>query len=325
MSSEKNRNFSAVAEERIETTGPEIFLETISPPFSRCAGHAMTSARMLLSSRHLRAKKHFGQNFLDGPGTGRRLVRKSGLGETDIVLEIGAGVGALTVALAERVRHVVAVERDPNLLEPLCEELSAANVSNVDIIVADILKLDLSRIARGLGGRIAVAGNLPYNISSQVLVRLVEARPWVDRAVLMFQKELAERLLSPPGRKSYGRLTVMLNYCADIRKIVELKAEAFFPKPKIDSMVLEIRFREARPAAADEPLLFRLIGAAFGQRRKMLRNALAGGRLAVEASVVAEAMAAAEISGQRRAETLSVAEYVRLCNEIAGAGNNRQA
>jgi 16S rRNA (adenine1518-N6/adenine1519-N6)-dimethyltransferase len=280
----------------------------------------MTSARILLSTWRLRAKKHFGQNFLDGPDAGRALVSRCGIGGTDTVVEIGAGLGALTVALAERARRVIAVERDLALLGALRGEILRRGLSNVDILAADILKLDLARISRRLGGRITVAGNLPYNISSQVLVRLVAERASVDRAFLMFQKELAQRILSPPGRKSYGRLTVMVNYCADVRKVHELKAGAFFPKPKIDSVVLEIRFREPMPEAAkDEPFLFALIGAAFGQRRKMLRNALGGGRIAMKEEAVAEGLRAAGISEERRAETLSVVEFVRLSNAIIGA------
>jgi 16S rRNA (adenine1518-N6/adenine1519-N6)-dimethyltransferase len=287
----------------------------------------MTSARTLLSAWRLRAKKHFGQNFLDGPDAGRALVSRCGIGDHETVVEIGAGFGALTVALAERARRVIAVERDPALIGALRAEILARGISNVDILAADILKLDLPRMARHLGGRITVAGNLPYNISSQVLVQLVGARASVDRAFLMFQKELAERILSPPGRKSYGRLTVMVNYCADVRKVHELKAAAFFPRPKIDSVVLGIRFREPKPEpATDEAFLFSLIAAAFGQRRKMLRNALGGGRIGVGEEILSAGLSAAGISGERRAETLSVAEYVALGNAITamvGAGDER--
>jgi 16S rRNA (adenine1518-N6/adenine1519-N6)-dimethyltransferase len=282
----------------------------------------MTSARTLLASANLRAKKHLGQNFLNSPKTGRDLVSRSEIDEAETIVEIGAGLGAMTLPLAEAACRVIAVERDVHLLPVLQKEIRSHRRSNVHLIGADILKLDIARIARKFETRLTVAGNLPYNISSQVLVQLVEARAFVDRAVLMFQKELAARILSPPGRKTYGRLTVMVRYCADVRKVCDLKADAFFPRPKIDSTVLEIRFREPRPEAADdERLLFRLIAAAFGQRRKMLRNALAGGRLAIDSQILAEGLNAAGISGGRRAETLSVAEFVRLSNAVTGRLN----
>ena len=273
----------------------------------------MTSARTLLKAWNLHAKKQLGQHFLNMPETGRKLASLSGVGENDCVLEIGAGLGALTIPLAERAGRVIAVERDPQLVGLLQTEIRAAGMDNVDILAADILPIDVAKIAQARGGRLTVAGNLPYNISSQVLVRLVEARGSLDRAVLMFQKELAERILSPPGRKTYGRLTVMINYCADVLKLQELKSTAFYPKPKIDSAVIEIRFRPPFPVpAVDEKALFRLVRAAFGQRRKMLRNALAAG--GVDAKALSDAFAAAEISGDRRAETLSVEEFVRLSN-----------
>jgi 16S rRNA (adenine1518-N6/adenine1519-N6)-dimethyltransferase len=277
----------------------------------------MTSARNLLAAWNIRAKKRLGQNFLNRSETGEMLVSRGGFGKNDTVVEIGAGLGALTLPLAEAVYRVVAVEKDLQLLPVLRDRILSRGISNVTVVAADILKLDLSRIARASGAPITVAGNLPYHISSQVLVQLVAARQDVDRAVLMFQKELAERILSPPGRKTYGRLTVVVRYCADARKLVDLSAGLFFPKPKIDSTVLEIRFRRPQPEPAeDEAFFFNLVGAAFGQRRKMLRNALAGGRLALDPEQVVEGLQAAGIAGERRAETLSVAEFVRLSNTI---------
>lgn len=273
----------------------------------------MTSARTLLKAWHLHAKKQFGQHFLSSAETGRKLAALSGIGKNDRVLEIGAGLGALTIPLAERAGRIVAVERDPQLVGLLQTEIRAAGLDNVDILAADILAMDVAKIAQALGGRICVAGNLPYNISSQVLIRLVDARNFLDRAVLMFQKELADRILSPPGRKTYGRLTVMVNYCADVLKLQELKSAAFYPKPKIDSAVIEIRFRPPSPIpAADEKALFRLVRAAFGQRRKMLRNALSAGGF--DPKALSDAFSATGISGDRRAETLSVEEFVRFSN-----------
>jgi 16S rRNA (adenine1518-N6/adenine1519-N6)-dimethyltransferase len=181
----------------------------------------------------------------------------------------------------------------------------------------DILKIDLQELAQNMRRKFVVMGSLPYNISSQVLVRLVAARDVVSRAVLMFQKELAERITAQPGCKEYGRITVMLRYCSDISKIADVKASLFFPKPKIDSEVLEFRFKSPlKPSANDEVFLFRVIKAAFGNRRKTLKNALAASELNIDAATAATILKRSKIDPIRRAETLSVEEFVMLSNNL---------
>jgi 16S rRNA (adenine1518-N6/adenine1519-N6)-dimethyltransferase len=161
-------------------------------------------------------------------------------------------------------------------------------------------------------------GNLPYNISSQVLIQLIEARDHVNRSILMFQKELARRITASPGNKDYGRLTVMLSYCAEIKSIATIASSLFYPAPKIDSEVVEINFDISRAYPPhDETMLFQVIKAAFGNRRKTLKNALSASGLQIEPQIAQQALAAAGIDPVRRAETLEAAEFVDLQISLA--------
>jgi 16S rRNA (adenine1518-N6/adenine1519-N6)-dimethyltransferase len=275
----------------------------------------MTSPRTLLSAWNLHPKKQLGQNFLAEPSTAAMIIERAGITPEDTVLEIGSGLGALTIPAAVRASRVIAVETDRQIAGLLKTELLAAGVDNVDIVRDSILKVDIARLAAAEKRRIVVIGNLPYNISSQILVHLINARAMVSRAVVMFQKELAERLLAVPGNKVYGRITVLLAYCAEIKTVATIKARMFYPRPKVDSEVLEICFREAidRPAD-DEAYLFQVIKAAFGKRRKTMKNALRQSQLGIDGPTAEKALAAVAIDPVRRAETLNVDEFVRLSN-----------
>jgi len=273
----------------------------------------MTNPRTLLRAWNIRARKQLGQNFLADAATAAMIVARARLNAGDVVVEIGAGLGALTIPLAGQVRRVVAVEKDLRLAGLLRTELLAANIDNVDILPEDFLRMDLTALARETAGPVVVCGNLPYNVSSQILVKLIESRHAVSRAVLMFQKELAERLLAAPGGKSYGRITAMLRYCAETRALATVKASGFHPRPKVDSQVLEVRFRPlSDDTAHDEQLLFRVVKAAFANRRKTLKNALTAGGLEISAETASQVLGRAGIDARRRAETLSPAEFVAL-------------
>ncbi len=277
----------------------------------------MTSPRALLSAHNIRPKKYFGQNFLADPNIAQMIVERSEIGPNDVVLEVGAGLGALTIPVALKARKVFAIEKDRHIIGILRVEMIANRLSNVEIIEKDFLKLDLKAMLKTSGQKVIVMGNLPYNISSQVLVRLVSFRKMVSRAVLMFQKEMAQRITASPGSKAYGRLTVMLKYCSDIKKIADINAPSFYPKPKVDSEVLEIRFkREPEYLADDETFLYRVVKAAFGNRRKTLKNALFSSNLGIEANHAKVVLERSEIDPMRRAETLNIEEFVRLSNNI---------
>ncbi|MBW1693054.1 MAG: ribosomal RNA small subunit methyltransferase A [Deltaproteobacteria bacterium] len=278
----------------------------------------MTSPRALLSAHNIRPKKHFGQNFLADPNIAGMIVERSEILPDDVVLEIGAGLGALTIPVALKARKVFAIEKDRHIIGILRVEMIANRLSNVEIIEKDFLKLDLKAMLKTNGQKIIAMGNLPYNISSQVLVRLVSFRKMVSRAVLMFQKEMAQRITASPGCKAYGRLTVMMKYCSDIKKIADINASSFYPKPKVDSEVLEIRFkRKPEYLADDETFLYRVVKAAFGNRRKTLKNALFASNLGIEANHAKVVLERSEIDPMRRAETLDIEEFVRLSNNIA--------
>jgi 16S rRNA (adenine1518-N6/adenine1519-N6)-dimethyltransferase len=277
----------------------------------------MTSPANLLKAWNIRARKELGQNFLKDITIAGGIVDLAGVGPRDVVVEIGAGLGVMTVVLGRRAQQVIAVEKDRALVPLLRSELLAQALTQVRILEEDILKVDLVEIAEGKSSQLIVLGNLPYNISSQVVVRLIRQRQVVKRAVLMFQKELAQRLCAAPGSKTYGRLSVLLQYCAEIKYLREIRAEQFHPKPNVDSAVIGITFKPGiAPAAVDEALFARVVQAAFGQRRKTLRNALAGGFLPLNHKESAALLGASGIDPRRRAETLSVAEFVALSNRI---------
>lgn len=249
----------------------------------------------------------------------QRIVDQARLAPHDVVLEIGSGLGVVTVAAARQVHKLIAVEKDRNLVPLLRAELLVHGFNHVRIVEQDILKTSLETFANESGARpLVVIGNLPYNISSQVVVKLIEQRRYVDRAVLMFQKELADRLCAGPGTKAYGRLSVRLQYCADISLLLNVAATQFHPRPKVDSAVLGVNFKTyIDHAVTDEDLFARVVQAAFGQRRKNLRNALSGGLLPLDKALAERLLEIAEIDPRRRAETLSVDAFVTLTNYIA--------
>ncbi len=275
----------------------------------------MIPARQLLRSQGLRARKRLGQNFLTSPLIAGQIIDRAAIAPGDAVLEIGAGLGALTVPAARLARRVIAVDKDPRILELLRPELAARRITNVELIEADFLRWPFENYLSDESAPVVVIGNLPYNISSQVIVRLIENRKFFRRAILMLQCEMADRLLAPPGGRDYGRLSVMLQYCADLQKVIAVDAVHFFPRPQVNSVVIEALFYSQPTFPADnEQLLMQVVKAAFGQRRKTLRNALRAGFPDLAPNGVDEWLSAAAIEARRRAETLKVNEFVRLSN-----------
>jgi len=273
----------------------------------------MTTPKTLLRAWELKPKKRLGQSFLSDPSIAAAITAKSGLSEQDVVLEIGAGLGALTIPLARSVKKLYAVEKDHQLIDLLKTELLAHNISNCEIVAGDVLQIDLGRFTASADRKITVIGNLPYNISSQVLIKLIQARHDFNRAIFMFQKELAQRIAARPGGREYGRITAMLRYCAAIRPLLNVRASAFYPQPKIDSAVIEIEFKPTTVYGPhDEAMLFAVIKAAFGNRRKTLKNALAASGLPIDSQTARQALSATGIDHSRRAETLEPGEFVTL-------------
>jgi len=278
----------------------------------------MTSPRILLKAWNLRPKKHLGQNFLLNQALADKIVERADLTPQDHVLEIGCGLGAITLPAARQAAQVVAVDKDPQLLDLLRNELAAQGLSNVQLVNQDILTFDF-RDYFGPGMPPAVViGNLPYNISSQIIVHLIASRLYIRTALLMLQKEMAQRLIASPGGKDYGRLSVMLQYCADVTVVADARASLFYPRPKVDSQVIRVVFKEKiSDPAQDERLLARVVKAGFSKRRKTLRNAMAGNILNADHALVEKWLGQADIDSRRRAETLTVEEFVRLANRIS--------
>jgi 16S rRNA (adenine1518-N6/adenine1519-N6)-dimethyltransferase len=269
----------------------------------------MRSPAQTLRRYGLRPKKSWGQCFLHDPAVLRRIVDHAGVEPGDTVVEIGAGLGTLTVLLAERAARVHAVEKDRDLVTVLRGELS--DVDNVEVVERNALGLDFAAFA----GPVQVVGNLPYNIASPLLFHILASRRAIRAATLMLQREVAERLVAPPGRRAYGVPSVLCQQAADVRLCFGVSRGAFVPAPRVDSAVVRLRMLEEPRAPCDDDLFRVVVKAAFGARRKTLRNAL-GARLSGDA--VHDALQAAGIDGGRRGETLTVEEFGRLTRALQG-------
>ncbi|MGE0550643.1 MAG: 16S rRNA (adenine(1518)-N(6)/adenine(1519)-N(6))-dimethyltransferase RsmA [Kofleriaceae bacterium] len=282
-------------------------------------------ARILLERYGLRAKKSFGQNFLISERAFRAIVDATVRTDADWIIEIGAGLGTLTARLAERVSEgkVIALEHDPDMVEVLKAELSG--VDNVEIEKVDALRYDLKMAAKWRGDAITVCGNLPYHIAAPLLFKVIEAREVVQRAVVMIQKEMADRIVAPPGGKDYGAIGVMLRTYADISIVAKVGAGSFVPPPKIDSTVIRvIPLAGAKPRVpiSDDKHYSTVVHAAFGQRRKTLRNAL---RAVFAVEAVDDALATTKIDGMRRGETLDIPEFGALADALLANGGRDRA
>jgi 16S rRNA (adenine1518-N6/adenine1519-N6)-dimethyltransferase len=263
--------------------------------------------REVIRRHDLRAKKSLGQNFLLDFNLIARIARAAGPLEGIEVVEIGPGPGGLTRALlAQGARRVIAIERDQRALAAL-DEIAQRHPGRLEIVAADALKIDARGLVESAPAR--VVANLPYNIASALLVSWLSVEPWppwYDRLVLMFQREVAERIVALPGQKAYGRLSVLTGWRAEARILFDVAPRAFVPPPKVTSSVVRLVPR-AHPLPCDRRALERVTQAAFGQRRKMLRQSLKS--LGIDPSAL---LAAADIAPTARAEDIPVAGFVAL-------------
>jgi 16S rRNA (adenine1518-N6/adenine1519-N6)-dimethyltransferase len=267
------------------------------------------------------ARKRFGQHFLEAAWADK-VVRAIDPQPDDTILEIGPGRGAITGRLAARARHVVAFEIDRDLVS----DLRATQPANVTIIEGDFLDVTgpriASAIARGDGtGLVRAAGNLPYNVASPILFKLIElvdAGVPIADATVMLQREVADRLLAPPSTKEYGVLTVLIGHRARVERVLQLPPGAFRPPPKVQSSVVRLVFHAPEPAVASEAVFAAMTQAMFSRRRKTLGNALLA-YAAPSALTPVSALARAGIDPARRPETLTVPEIARLADAYASA------
>jgi 16S rRNA (adenine1518-N6/adenine1519-N6)-dimethyltransferase len=261
--------------------------------------------RQVLARHGVTPKKSLGQNFVVDPNTIRKIVELAGVSSDDRVLEIGAGAGSLTLGLAAVAGQVTAVEVDPRLLPVLMDTLG--RVENVQLVAGDALKLPLESLEAG-----ALVANLPYNVATPLVLRVLREAPGVQRLTVMTQREAGDRLSAGPGSKAYGHVSVMVEYFGEARVVSSVSRRAFYPIPNVDSVVVRIdRKQEALPEHRE--WLFAVIRAGFSQRRKTLRNALASvaGVDAAEAAI-----AETGIGATTRAEELRLEDFLALSQAL---------
>ena len=273
----------------------------------------MTLPSQLLRTEDIFPRKDFGQNFLSCEQTAQMIIRRAGIDEDDTVLEIGSGLGALTIEASRRAKKVYGIEKDKRLIDLLKGEIADSGQSNIEIVNKDILKLNIEEFIPEQRKKLVIIGNLPYNISSQILFKLVEKRELIKRAYLMFQLELANRITALPGTKDYSRLSAVMQYCSDVKPVADIKPHLFFPKPQVQSRVIEVSFFDSPARSREkEKFLFTVIKAAFSKRRKTLKNSIAGNDLSINREEAETILTAAEIDPVRRGETVTVEEFKSL-------------
>ncbi len=270
----------------------------------------MTSPQNLLRKYRIRPLKSRGQNFLINPRVGETIVQKAAFKSEDVVVEIGTGLGIITLPMAAEVKRLITFEIDPRLIAVLQEEYTLP--PTMEIVHQDILEVDFAALERKYRQKLRIIGNLPYYISSPILFKIWENRSSFKNAFFMLQKEVAERILAPCGSKKYGILTVLFNYCAAIEKVMTVPASQFYPRPEVDSLVIAIHFHPPDIVAIDESHFKNLVKVAFQKRRKTLQNALTGPNF--PPALIKNVLEILRINGQRRAETLEVQDFVRLSN-----------
>lgn len=270
----------------------------------------------VLQKHHFQFRKKFGQNFLIDPHVLDKIVEAAQVTEDDFILEVGPGIGTLTQYLCERARHVLAVEIDKDLIPILQQTLSPYD--NVDVIQGDILKQDIPHIAEvyNEGKPIKVVANLPYYITTPIIMELFESHVPLANVTVMVQKEVADRMKAKPGSKDCGALSLAVQYYAEPYIAAFVPPNCFMPRPNVGSAVIRLDCRSRVPVSVqDERLMFRLIRAAFNQRRKTLQNAIANsGELSFSKAEAAEAIATAGLDASIRGEKLGLPEFARLAD-----------
>ncbi len=276
----------------------------------------MTLPSQLLRKKDIFPRKDFGQNFLSCEQTAKMIVKRAGIDKDDTVLEIGSGLGALTIEASRRAKKVYGIEKDSRLVDLLKEEIAESGQNNIEIVNKDIIKLNIDEFVPEQRKKLVIIGNLPYNISSQILFKLVGEREFIKRAYLMFQLELANRITASPGTKDYSRLSAVMQYCAEVKPVADIKPHLFFPKPQVQSRVVEVIFFDSPACSREkEKFLFTVIKAAFSKRRKTLKNSLAGNDLSISREEAEAILTAAEIDPVRRGETVTVEEFKSLARQ----------
>lgn len=315
---------------------PKIFISPVLMKFYS-GGHRLKEVaspvvvRDLLSRNKLSCRKSLGQNFLIDSNIINKIIEAADLSAGDLVVEIGPGLGALTARIARSAGKVLAVEVDRGLLPVLAEVVEGAG--DVEIIHGNALEIDFdSLVQKKTGGRFGrgsgkykLIANLPYYITSPLLINILQERYNLSRMVVMVQSEVAARLAAAPGTKDYGVLSVAVQYFTDVKVLFRVPRTVFFPSPAVDSAVVRLLVRPPLDPVQDEKTFFKVVRAAFGKRRKTLLNSLADSGFGIEKEVWRAVLESSAIDPGRRGETLCLAEFARLTGclqEIQGCLDN---
>lgn len=273
----------------------------------------------VLQKYNFNFQKKFGQNFLIDTGVLEKIIREADITSNDCVLEIGPGIGTMTQYLCENARQVIAVEIDKTLIPILGDTLSAYD--NVQVINEDILKVDINEICEKYndGRPIKVVANLPYYITTPIIMGLFESHVPLDSITIMVQKEVADRMQCGPGTKDYGALSLAVQYYSDPEIVANVPPNCFMPRPNVGSAVIKLkRFSEPPVDVNDEKYMFKLIRASFNQRRKTMVNGLMSGGLGLTKEQIADALEKMGLSPTIRGEALTLAQFAELANLLNG-------
>jgi 16S rRNA (adenine1518-N6/adenine1519-N6)-dimethyltransferase len=276
----------------------------------------ISQIRDILRENGLKANRKLGQNFLIDKNIVNKILAFANIQKQDIVLEIGAGLGNATSELAKTAKKVIAVEFDKGLCRVAAQRLKG--LENIEFICQDILKFDFKASFAGQGG-IKVIGNLPYCITTPILEQLVDNRAVIRDALVMVQREFADRMLAKPGSKAYGSLACFVGFYTEAEFMSAVKRTSFYPEPEVDSALVRLRPRQAPPVAVkEEDLFFKIIRLTFNQRRKTVLSTMAGkNALGLTREFVRTALEKAAVPADSRPETLGMEEFARIANELS--------
>lgn len=276
----------------------------------------------ILHKYKIQANKSLGQNFLIDNSVIEEIINNSNIGKEDLVIEIGPGLGVLTNRLLQEAKYVISVELDPRMVDILQDRFSS-NIDNgqLEIINDDILKVDLQRIIEEKKPSIKhvkIVANLPYYISTPIIIKLLENRLSIDEIIVMVQKEVAERLIARTGSREAGTITYLVEYYARAESVVKVPKESFIPSPKVESEVIKLKVRkQPKIAVEDEKLLFNIIQKSFMQRRKTLSNALVNSHIMADKTSVEEMLNTLGLDKNVRGESLTLEQFGAISDYIS--------